>query len=285
MAAEDVEKNDEVAESTASQDSNDNSNPQQGTFRGLNDQNNQHRQVKIPPTEVDDRKLFVGGLPPDVTSEEFRLFFEQFGTILDSVVMFDRETKNSRGFGFVTYVDPEVSKSLLKKGSQEEGIGRLDMRGKTCEVKRAEPKHPGRQSKTKQKIHPPYPRYVYNGYMPNNSMQAYPYGVPVYAGYMSPMYYPFPPAAVSPVGDFVSPAPLHPSPYMMTHAVTDPYLTTQPPPSSTIACMHHRPPVVPMMHNEMPAQQNAQLSAMHPVAPGIPTKVLDDSSTFENQAL
>lgn len=47
-----------------------------------------------------------------VTSEEFRAFFEQFGAILDSVVMFDRETKNSRGFGFVTFVDPVSSPSL-----------------------------------------------------------------------------------------------------------------------------------------------------------------------------
>lgn len=135
MAAEDVAKNDEAVESTVSQDSTDNSNPQQGTFPTMKDQNNQHRQVKIPPTELDDRKLFVGGLPPDgtinrlmcirckalvftislffwkVTSEEFRLFFEQFGETLDSVVMFDRETKNSRGFGFVTFVDPVSSLS------------------------------------------------------------------------------------------------------------------------------------------------------------------------------
>ena len=34
------------------------------------------------------------------------MFFEQFGALLDSVVMFDRETKNSRGFGFVTFEDP-----------------------------------------------------------------------------------------------------------------------------------------------------------------------------------
>ena len=67
MAAEDVVKNDEAVESTASQDSADNSNPQQGTFPAIKDQDGQHRQVKIPPTEVDDRKLFVGGLPPDGT--------------------------------------------------------------------------------------------------------------------------------------------------------------------------------------------------------------------------
>lgn len=71
MAAEDLVKNDEAVESTtSSQISSDNSNPQQGTFRGLKDQSSQHRQLKIPPTELDDRKLFVGGLPPDGTTQQ-----------------------------------------------------------------------------------------------------------------------------------------------------------------------------------------------------------------------
>lgn len=41
-----------------------------------------------------------------VTDEEFNEFFSQFGTVVDSTVMFDRETRRSRGFGFVTYEDP-----------------------------------------------------------------------------------------------------------------------------------------------------------------------------------
>mmetsp|Transcript_1071 Transcript_1071/g.2678 ORF Transcript_1071/g.2678 Transcript_1071/m.2678 type:complete len:184 (-) Transcript_1071:1324-1875(-) len=41
-----------------------------------------------------------------VTEEEFRTFFSQFGKLIDSVVMFDRETRRSRGFGFVTFEDP-----------------------------------------------------------------------------------------------------------------------------------------------------------------------------------
>lgn len=156
------------------------------------------------------------------------------------------------------------------------------MRGKTCEVKRAEPKHPGRQKTKKQKRHQPYPRYVYDGYMANNSMQPYHYSVPVYAGYMAPVYYPYPPGAIAPPGDFAAPAPMHPSPYMNDHG-SDPYLTTQPPPTSNITYMHHRPPVMPMMSNGMTAQQNTQLSAMQPLTPGIPAKV--DDSEFENQGL
>lgn len=67
MAEKEMPKNDETVDSTVSQESSDHSNPQQGTFRLLNEENSQNQQVKTPPTEVDDRKLFVGGLPPDGT--------------------------------------------------------------------------------------------------------------------------------------------------------------------------------------------------------------------------
>jgi RNA recognition motif-containing protein len=38
-----------------------------------------------------------------VNDEQFLCFFEQFGEVIDSVVMVDRSTKRSRGFGFVTF--------------------------------------------------------------------------------------------------------------------------------------------------------------------------------------
>jgi RNA recognition motif-containing protein len=78
-------------------------NPQQG---GSTDNQMSFSNSKVPPTKRDARKLFVGGLPSNVTEEEFREFFEQYGTVVDSVVMFDRDTRRSRGFGFVTFEDP-----------------------------------------------------------------------------------------------------------------------------------------------------------------------------------
>lgn len=47
-----------------------------------------------------------------VSDEEFLHFFEQFGPIIDSVVMLDRVTKRSRGFGFVTFAH-EVSYTIV----------------------------------------------------------------------------------------------------------------------------------------------------------------------------
>lgn len=39
---------------------------------------------------------------------QFKTYFEKFGTVTDAVVMMDRATQRSRGFGFVTFAD-EVS--------------------------------------------------------------------------------------------------------------------------------------------------------------------------------
>jgi RNA recognition motif-containing protein len=80
-----------------------------------------------------------------VTDAEFRTFFEQFGTMIDCLVMVDYITKRSRGFGFVSYEDPEVSKRLLAIGNTSNQttssqIGRLEMRGKIVEIKAAEPR-------------------------------------------------------------------------------------------------------------------------------------------------
>lgn len=83
-----------------------------------------------------------------MTSEEFRTFFETFGAVADSVVMMDRETKRSRGFGFVTFADAGASERVLAVGSSKSNNGNggttssthLEMRGKLVEIKSAEPK-------------------------------------------------------------------------------------------------------------------------------------------------
>ncbi|CAI9725023.1 heterogeneous nuclear ribonucleoprotein A1, A2 B1 homolog [Octopus vulgaris] len=48
-------------------------------------------------------KLFIGGLNYSTTEEGLKSHFEQWGEIVDCVVMRDLTTKRSRGFGFVTY--------------------------------------------------------------------------------------------------------------------------------------------------------------------------------------
>ena len=49
------------------------------------------------------RKVFIGGLSYQTDDEGLKAHFSQFGTLVDSIVMKFRDTRRSRGFGFVTY--------------------------------------------------------------------------------------------------------------------------------------------------------------------------------------
>lgn len=47
-------------------------------------------------------KVFVGGLAWETQSETMRRYFEQFGDILEAVVITDKNTGRSKGYGFVS---------------------------------------------------------------------------------------------------------------------------------------------------------------------------------------
>ncbi|TYG40461.1 hypothetical protein ES288_D12G094900v1 [Gossypium darwinii] len=42
-----------------------------------------------PKVEIGKRKIFVGGLPRSITNEEFKGYFEKFGSVVDAVVIHD----------------------------------------------------------------------------------------------------------------------------------------------------------------------------------------------------
>ena len=59
-------------------------------------------------------KLFVGGLAWATDDASMRAAFQPFGNLSDAVVIKDRETGRSRGFGFVTYSDDASGKAALQ---------------------------------------------------------------------------------------------------------------------------------------------------------------------------
>eukprot|EP00612_Vaucheria_litorea_P000455 CAMPEP_0171457978 /NCGR_PEP_ID=MMETSP0945-20130129/3835_1 /TAXON_ID=109269 /ORGANISM="Vaucheria litorea, Strain CCMP2940" /LENGTH=336 /DNA_ID=CAMNT_0011983683 /DNA_START=119 /DNA_END=1129 /DNA_ORIENTATION=+ len=77
-------------------------------------------------------KIFIGGLAFNVSTVDLRVYFESFGKVLDAVVMFDRKTQRSRGFGFVTFAEEFVVNVVLNRIHE--------LSGKQVEVKQAEPK-------------------------------------------------------------------------------------------------------------------------------------------------
>lgn len=63
--------------------------------------------ILILATKCAFRKIFVGGLHSCTTDECLGEYFKKFGEIEDASVMYDSLTKRSRGFGFVTFKDPQ----------------------------------------------------------------------------------------------------------------------------------------------------------------------------------
>lgn len=49
------------------------------------------------------QRLFVGNLPWTVGTRELQLYFSKFGPIQQAIVIFDRKTGISKGYGFITY--------------------------------------------------------------------------------------------------------------------------------------------------------------------------------------
>jgi heterogeneous nuclear ribonucleoprotein A1/A3 len=69
------------------------------------------------PKDFKTKKIFVGGLPPTLTEDDFKEFFENFGAVVEHQIMHDHQTRRSRGFGFVVFDSEQVVDELLAKGS------------------------------------------------------------------------------------------------------------------------------------------------------------------------
>ena len=77
-------------------------------------------------------KLFVGGLSADTTEADLRRSFATFGDIVDAVVVADRGTGRSRGFGFVSFRDAASAEAAIK------AMNGAELDGQSIKVNRAE---------------------------------------------------------------------------------------------------------------------------------------------------
>ena len=87
-----------------------------------------------------DRKLYVGGLDQSVTDDCLKVHFEKFGKLTDWVVMKTSFTNKSKGYGFVTFLEPKTMERCLQSQPHY-----LD--GELVELKRVTPK-PGNKGPT-----------------------------------------------------------------------------------------------------------------------------------------
>lgn len=81
-------------------------------------------------------KLYVGNLSYSTTTASLRAAFEKAGEVTDAIVMEDRETKRSRGFGFVTMATEDGAKAAIEMYNEK------DLDGRNIRVNEARPMEP-----------------------------------------------------------------------------------------------------------------------------------------------
>jgi len=70
------------------------------------------------------QKLFVGGLAFLTTNDRLREVFAQAGQVESATVVVDRDTGQSRGFGFVEMASTEEANEAVKRFNGQEVDGR-----------------------------------------------------------------------------------------------------------------------------------------------------------------
>jgi len=84
------------------------------------------------------KKLFVGSLSWDTNDEGLRQAFSPHGTIEEAIVISDRDSGRSRGFGFVTFEDDEAADKAVA------ALNGTELDGRTIRVDVAQAKERNR---------------------------------------------------------------------------------------------------------------------------------------------
>jgi len=80
-------------------------------------------------------KLYVGNLNYNVTNDQLGQLFAQVGTVVESVVIIDKRSGRSKGFGFVTMSSEEEAKKAV-------ALHETDFEGRKIIVNEARPQTP-----------------------------------------------------------------------------------------------------------------------------------------------
>ncbi|NIM34755.1 MAG: RNA-binding protein [Hydrotalea flava] len=77
-------------------------------------------------------KLFIGGLPGDIDEIDLKEMFELYGDVRSAIVIKDKQTGKSKGFGFVEMPNDAEAKETI------ELLNGVKMLGKKIAVTQAE---------------------------------------------------------------------------------------------------------------------------------------------------
>lgn len=66
------------------------------------------------------KKVYVGSLPYSMTKEQLVELFSNYGEITESVLITDRFTGKSKGFGFLTFADDAMADKAIEEMNGKE---------------------------------------------------------------------------------------------------------------------------------------------------------------------
>lgn len=79
--------------------------------------------------------IYVGNLLRKTNEDDLRQAFEAYGQVTSAKIISDRETGDSRGFGFVEMPNNQEARSALS------GLDGKDLQGRTLKVNEARPRN------------------------------------------------------------------------------------------------------------------------------------------------
>lgn len=73
---------------------------------------------------MDNKKLYVGNLPWTINSQGLKDVFAEFGEVGEAIVISDKFSGRSKGFGFVTFADDSAAQAAISAMNEKEVEGR-----------------------------------------------------------------------------------------------------------------------------------------------------------------
>lgn len=73
---------------------------------------------------MDKKKLYVGNLPWSINNDSLKELFAAYGEIAEAIVITDKYSGRSKGFGFVTFVNEADAEKAIAEMTDKEVEGR-----------------------------------------------------------------------------------------------------------------------------------------------------------------
>ena len=93
----------------------------------------QNKKVAVKKAQAKQGKIYVGKIPQELSDEEIKSFFEQYGAIVTVEQPFDKMKNERKNFCFVTFEKEEPAKKLLKEET-------VNVSGNELVIKKVTPK-------------------------------------------------------------------------------------------------------------------------------------------------